>query len=157
MIYYIMVSLCIITYNNILGRISWSNILYFQSLSYEKMYTYRYLSKQIIKLDIPPKKSYYPLQGLIKVVPVVSVNSRTHLVLIFFWYKVCKVQYACSRTWTSGFGNKHMSEKAFSGKRLQAHKCAVDGRQSAIHANKLSYTAHLCRMSAIGCGNLQFS
>ena len=121
MIYYIMVSLCIITYNNILGRISWSNILYFQSLSYEKMYTYRYLSKQIIKLDIPPKKSYYPLQGLIKVVPVVSVNSRTHLVLIFFWYKVCKVQYACSRTWTSGFGNKRMSEKAFSGKRLQAN------------------------------------
>ena len=120
MIYYIMVSLCIITYNNILGRISWSNILYFQSLSYEKMYTYRYLSKQIIKLDIPPKKSYYPLQGLIKVVPVVSVNSRTHLVLIFFWYKVCKVQYACSRTWTSGFGNKRMSEKAFSGNRLQA-------------------------------------
>ena len=120
MIYYIMVSLFIITYNNILGRISWSNILYFQSLSYEKMYTYRYLSKQIIKLDIPPKKSYYPLQGLIKVVPVVSVNSRTHLVLIFFWYKVCKVQYACSRTWTSGFGNKRMSEKAFSGNRLQA-------------------------------------
>ena len=121
MIYYIMVSLFIITYNNILGRISWSNILYFQSLSYEKMYTYRYLSKQIIKLDIPPKKSYYPLQGLIKVVPVVSVNSRTHLVLIFFWYKVCKVQYACSRTWTSGFGNKRMSEKAFSGNRLQAY------------------------------------
>ena len=120
MIYYIMVSLCIITYNNILGRISWSNILYFQSLSYDKIYTYRYLSKQIIKLDIPPKKSYYPLQGLIKVVPVVSVNSRTHLVLIFFWYKVCKVQYACSRTWTSGFGNKRMSEKAFSGNRLQA-------------------------------------
>ena len=120
-IYYIMVSLCIITYNNILGRISWSNILYFQSLSYEKMYTYRYLSKQIIKLDIPPKKSYYPLQGLIKVVPVVSVNSRTHLVLIFFWYKVCKVQYACSRTWTSGFGNKRMSEKAFLGQRLQAN------------------------------------
>ena len=120
MIYYIMVSLCIITYNNILGSISWSNILYFQSLSYEKMYTYRYLSKQIIKLDIPPKKSYYPLQGLIKVVPVVSVNSRTHLVLIFFWYKVCKVQYACSRTWTSGFGNKRISEKAFSGNRLQA-------------------------------------
>ena len=61
-----------------------SSILYFQSLSYEKMYTYRYLSKQITKLDVPPKKSYYPLQGLIKVVPVVSVNSRTHLVLIFF-------------------------------------------------------------------------
>ena len=46
-IYYIMVSLCIITYN-ILGRISWSNILYFESLSYDKMYTYQYLSKQII-------------------------------------------------------------------------------------------------------------
>ena len=129
MIYYIMVSLFIITYNNILGRISWSNILYFQSLSYEKMYTYRYLSKQITKLDIPPKKSYYPLQGLIKVVPVVSVNSRTHLVLIFFWYKVCKVQYACSRTWTSGFGNKRMSEKAFSGNRLQALVIIVTTRQ----------------------------
>ena len=67
-----------------------------------------------------PQKSYYPLQGLIKVVPVVSVNIRTHLDLIFFLNKVCKVPYACSRTGTSVFGNKRMSEKACSGQRLQA-------------------------------------
>ena len=91
MIYYIMVSLCIITYNNILGRISWSNILYFQSLSYEKMYTYRYLSKQITKLDIPPKKSYYT--NFVQLLDLLCIVSSWTYKLLFIgssWSGFCK-------------------------------------------------------------------